>query len=312
MGSMRIVLGRLLQLVLVLLAVTLVVFVLTQVAPGDAARLRLGPRASAQAVQQLRHQLGLDRSLPHQYLAYVGRVLHGDFGTSIDGQSVSGVITQRIGATMWLLTGTVVLAVSAALALAWTAAWFRDRAVDHVIRLGVLLALFLPAFWVGFLLIRLVAIPTGWFPVADLGSGPSELLRSLVLPSVTGAIILTPILVRSLRSSLIDVLDSEYIAVARSLGVGGRTLIVRHVLRNALGPVLTLLALNVGYLFFGAVILEATFDIAGLGSALVEASARRDVYTVQGITLVFATGVVLANILGETAVSLLDPKTVSA
>ena len=311
MTAMRIVLGRLLQLVLVLLAVTLVVFVLTQIAPGDAARLRLGPRASAQAVSELRHQLGLDRSLPQQYLAYVGRVLHGDFGTSIDGQSVSSIIGQRIGDTLWLLLGTVILAVSAALVLAWTAAWFRDRPIDHVIRLGVLLALFLPAFWVGFLLIRLVAIPTGWFPVADLGSSPGELVRSLVLPSVTGAIILTPILVRSLRSSLIDVLDSEYIAVARSLGVGGRTLIVRHVLRNALGPALTLLALNVGYLFFGVVILEATFNISGLGSALVQASAQRDVYTVQGITLLFATGVVLANILGETAVSLLDPRTAS-
>ncbi|MFE6486839.1 ABC transporter permease [Streptomyces sp. NPDC057757] len=312
MTATRIVFTRLLQLVLVLLAVTLVVFVLTQIAPGDAARLRLGPRASADAVSQLRHQLGLDQSLPHQYLAYVNRVLHGDFGTSIDGQSVAGVIGQRIGHTLWLLLGTLVLAVSAALVLAGVAAWFRDRPVDHVIRLGVLLALFLPAFWVGFLLIRLVAIPTGWFPVAGLGSSTGDLLRSLVLPSVTGAIILTPILVRSLRSSLIDVLDSEYIAVARSLGVGGPTLIVRHVLRNALGPVLTLLALNVGYLFFGVVILEATFDISGLGSALVQASAQRDVYTVQGITLVFATGVVLANIFGETVVSLLDPRTVSA
>ncbi len=312
MVAMRVLLGRLLQLLLVLLAVTLVVFVLTQIAPGDAARLRLGPRASPEAVSELRHQLGLDRSLPQQYLAYVNRVLHGDFGTSIDGQRVSSIIGQRISDTLWLLLGTLMLAVPAALVLAWTAAWFRDRSVDHVIRLGVLLALFLPAFWVGFLLIRLVAIPTAWFPVADLGSSPGDLIRSLVLPSVTGAIILTPILVRSLRSSLIDVLDSEYIAVARSLGVGGSTLIVRHVLRNALGPVLTLLALNVGYLFFGVVILEATFNISGLGSALVEASAKRDVYTVQGITLLFATGVVLANTLGETLVSLLDPRTVSA
>ncbi|MFF3934546.1 ABC transporter permease [Streptomyces phaeofaciens] len=311
MGAIRVLLGRLSQLVLVLLAVTLVVFVLTQIAPGDAARLRLGPRASPEAVNELRHQLGLDRSLPQQYLAYINRLLHGDFGTSIDGQQVSSIIGQRISATLWLLLGTLALAVPAALVLAWTAAWFRDRSLDHAIRLGVLLALFLPAFWVGFLLIRLVAIPTGWFPVADLGTSPADLLRSLVLPSVTGAIILTPILVRSLRSSLIDVLDSEYIAVARSLGVGGSTLIVRHVLRNALGPVLTLLALNVGYLFFGVVILEATFNISGLGSALVQASALRDVYTVQGITLLFATGVVLANILGETAVSLLDPRTAS-
>ncbi|WP_406293172.1 ABC transporter permease [Embleya sp. NBC_00888] len=312
MAAIRILLARLLQLILVLLAVTLVVFVLTQIAPGDAARLRLGPRASDEAVSELRHQLGLDRSLPHQYLDYLNRVLHGDFGTSIDGRRVGDIIGEGIGDTLWLLLGTLVLAMSAALVLAWTAAWFRDRFIDHAIRLGILLALFLPAFWVGFLLIRLIAIPTGWFPVSGLGSDPAELVRSLVLPSVTGAIILAPVLVRSLRSSLIDVLDSEYIAVARSLGVEGSALIVRHVLRNALGPVLTLLALNVGYLFFGVVILEATFDIPGLGSALVDASAKRDVYVVQGITLVFATGVVLANVLGETVVSLLDPRTVSA
>ncbi|MYS80344.1 ABC transporter permease [Embleya scabrispora] len=312
MTATRILFARLLQLVLVLLSVTLVVFVLTQIAPGDAARLRLGPRASDEAVRELRHQLGLDRSLPQQYLDYLNRVLHGDFGTSIDGRRVGDIIGQGIGDTLWLLLGTLVLAMSAALVLASTAAWFRDRFIDHAIRLGILLALFLPAFWVGFLLIRLIAIPTGWFPVSGLGSGPAELVRSLVLPSVTGAIILAPVLVRSLRSSLVDVLDSEYVAVARSLGVGGSALIVRHVLRNALGPVLTLLALNVGYLFFGVVILEATFDIPGLGSALVDASAKRDVYVVQGITLVFATGVVVANVLGETVVSLLDPRTVSA
>ncbi|GCD96050.1 ABC transporter permease [Embleya hyalina] len=312
MTATRILLARVFQLVLVLLSVTLVVFVLTQIAPGDAARLRLGPRASDEAVSELRHQLGLDRSLPQQYLDYLNRVLHGDFGTSIDGRSVGEIIGQGIGNTVWLLLGTLVLAVSAALVLAWTAAWFRDRFIDHAIRLGILLALFLPAFWVGFLLIRLIAIPTGWFPVSGLGSGPTEMFRSLILPSVTGAIVLAPVLVRSLRSSLIDVLDSEYVAVARSLGVGGSALIVRHVLRNALGPVLTLLALNIGYLFFGVVILEATFDIPGLGSALVEASAKRDVYVVQGITLVFATGVVVANVIGETVVSLLDPRTVSA
>lgn len=306
----RLLVGRLAQLVLVLLAVTLVVFVLTQIAPGDAARLRLGPRASPAAVTALRHQLGLDHSLPRQYVDYVSRVVHGDFGESVDGQSVSSIISGRIVDTVWLLLGTLLLSVVSALTLAWLAAWYRDRVVDHAVRLAILLALFLPAFWVGFLLIRLIAIPTGWFPVAGLGSAPPQLLRSLVLPSITGAVALTPVLVRSLRSSLVDVLDSEYVSVARSLGVGGGSLIVRHVMRNALGPVLTLLALNIGYLFFGVVILEATFDVPGLGSALVDASARRDVYVVQGITLMFAAGVVLANFAGEILVSLLDPRTV--
>ncbi|WP_033289813.1 ABC transporter permease [Amycolatopsis jejuensis] len=298
------------QLVVVVLAVTLVVFVLTQVAPGDAARLRLGPRASEEAVQALRHQLGLDRSLPVQYLDYLARMVRGDLGVSVDGRQVTAIIGQRIADTAWLMLGTLLLSVVGTLLLAWATAWFRDRVADHVLRLAMLLALFLPSFWVGFLLIRLLAIQTRWFPVAGLGSTPGELVRSLVLPSVTGAIALTPVLVRSLRSSLIEVLDSDYVAVAVSLGIRGPRLMLRHVLRNALGPVITLLALNVGYLFFGVVVLEATFGVPGLGSALVMASQKQDVYVVQGITLLFAVGVVVANFLGETAVQVLDPRTV--
>lgn len=296
------------QLLVVLLAVTLMVFILTQVAPGDAARLRLGPRASQEAVDELRHQLGLDQSLLAQYFSYLLRVLRGDLGVSIDGQQVTSIVAQRFADTAWLVTGTVVASVLSALALAWLAAMYRDRILDHTLRLGMLLVLFLPSFWVGFLLIRFVAMPTGWFPVAGLGDNPQELFRALILPSITGAIALAPVLVRSLRSSLVDVLDSEYVAVARSLGISGPTLALRHVMRNALGPVITLLALNVGYLMFGVVVLEATFDIPGLGSALVLASAKQDVYVVQGVTLVFAIGVVIATFVGESAVALLDPK----
>lgn len=308
MRYVRLTASRVGQLVLVLLAVTLAVFVLTQVAPGDAARLRLGPRASAAAVASLRHQLGLDRPLVLQYVDYVARVLRGDLGTSVDGQPVTDIIRQGIVPTLLLLVSVLVLAVLLAVGLAWVAAVRRDTGFDHGLRLVLLLGLFLPSFWVGFLLLRFVAIPTGVFPVAGLGTGPTSLLLSLVLPAVTGAIALTPVLARSLRSSLVDVLDSEYVSVARSLGIRGRSFFTQHVLRNAAGPVVTLLALNVGYLFFGVVILEATFNIPGLGSSLVKASSTQDVYVVQGITLVFAVGVVVANFAGELASGVLDPR----
>ncbi|GAA1809454.1 ABC transporter permease [Agromyces neolithicus] len=296
------------QLIVVLLAVTLAVFVLTQVAPGDAARLRLGPRASEESVEALRQELGLDRSLPEQYLEYLGRLLRGDLGTSVNGRPVTEIIAQGIGPTFWLLAGTLVVSVVSAIGIAWVAAMKRDGGFDHGLRLVLLLSLFLPTFWVGFLLLRFIAIPTGWFPVGGLGDSPGELFASLVLPSIAGAIALTPILARSLRSSLIDVLDSEYVAVARSLGIRGRTLFVDHVIRNAAGPVVTLLALNTAYLFFGVVILEWTFDIGGLGSALITASTTQDVYVVQGITLLFAVGVVVANLAGELLSDALDPR----
>jgi len=296
------------QLILVLLAVTLAVFVLTQVAPGDAARLRLGPRASQEAVDALGHELGLDRSLPVQYFDYLGRVLHGDFGQSVDGRQVGDIIGQGIGATMLLMISVLIVSIAAAAVFAWIAASRRDTTFDHGLRLTLLLSLFLPTFWVGFLLLRFVAMPTGWFPVSGLGTTPETLPISLVLPAITGAIALTPVLARSLRSSLVDVFDSEYVSVARSLGIKGWPFYLHHVMRNAAGPVVTLLALNIGYLFFGVVILEATFNITGLGSALVKASATQDVYVVQGITLVFAVGVVVANLAGDALSSALNPR----
>lgn len=309
---LRLALNKLVQLVIVLLAVTLAVFILTQVVPGDVARLRLGPRASDEDVAALRAKLGLDEPLIVQYLRYLWGLLHGDLGVSVDGRPVTEIIAQGIVATLVLVVSVLVISVFAAVLIAWLTAAKRDSFIDHGFRLVLLIGLFLPAFWVGFLLLRFVAIPTGWFPVAGLGDSPSELIVSLVLPAITGAILLTPILARSLRSSLIDVFGSEYVAVARSLGVSGFTLFRKHILRNASGPVITLLALNIGYLLFGVVILEATFNIIGLGSVLVGASIMQDVYVVQGITLAFAVVVVLSSFAGEVVADVIDPRRVNA
>lgn len=300
--------GWLAQFAFSILTLVLIVFVLTQVAPGDAARLRLGPRASQEEVDVLRKQLGLDQNILVQFGSYVGRLARADLGTSINGEPVSEVIRQRIDKTLWLLAGTSVLSLALSFPLAWLSAYYRDRTVDHAIRFGILVALFMPVFWIGFLLIRFLALPTGWFPVAGLGSSPMELLRSLVLPCLTGAIAMAPILVRSLRSSLIEVISADYVTVARSLGIRGKALLFRHILRNALGPTIALFSLNVGYLFFGIVILETTFAIHGLGSQLVTASIKKDVNVVQAITIIFAAGVVLANSCGDLVVHWLDPR----
>lgn len=300
--------GWLAQFTFSILVLVLIVFVLTQVAPGDAARLRLGPRASQEEVDVLRKQLGLDQNILVQFGSYVGRLARADLGTSINGEPVSDVIRQRIDKTLWLLAGTSVLSLALSFPLAWLSAYYRDRTIDHVIRFAVLVALFMPVFWIGFLLIRFLALPTGWFPVAGLGSSPMELLRSLVLPCLTGAIAMAPILVRSLRSSLIEVISADHVTVARSLGIRGSALLFRHILRNALGPTIALFSLNVGYLFFGIVILETTFAIHGLGSQLVTASIKKDVNVVQAITIIFAAGVVLANSCGDLVVRWLDPR----
>jgi peptide/nickel transport system permease protein len=304
----RVLVERLGQLVLVLLAVSLAVFLVTQVAPGDAARLRLGPRASDETVQTLRKELGVDRSVVVQYVDYLGRVVRGDLGHTINGTAVASIIKQRAPDTALLLFGSLVGTVLLAVPTAILAAWRRDRPIDHGIRILTLIALFLPSFWLGFVLIRGVAIPTGWFPVSGLGEDAGDKTRSLVLPSFTIACASAPVLVRSLRSSLVEVLGAEYVALARSLGVGRLRLALLHVLRNAAAPTITLLAFQLGFLLFGVVVVEYTFDIPGLGSALVEGAAKRDVFLVQGITLVFALGVVVASLVGDLLVAAIDPR----
>jgi peptide/nickel transport system permease protein len=172
--------------------------------------------------------------------------------------------------------------------------------------------LFLPTFWVGFLLIRFVAIPTGWFPVSGFGSSFGAHLRSVALPGLALALALAPVLARSLRSSLVEVLDADYVAAARAMGVRGLRLMRLYVLRNALAPSVSLLAVQLGFLLFGVVVLEYTFNIYGLGSALVTAAGERDLPVLQGITLLFAVAVVLVNLLAEVISSTLDPRLRSA
>jgi peptide/nickel transport system permease protein len=168
--------------------------------------------------------------------------------------------------------------------------------------------LYLPTFWVGFVLIRLVALPTGWFPVSGFGDTFFEHVRAVTLPGLTLALALTAVLARSIRSSVIDVLEADYVAVARTLGVSRARLIRRHVLRNSLIPTVNILATQVGFLLFGVVLIEFTFDIQGLGTALVDAASRKDIGVVQGITLVFALAVVMINLAADVAVAALDPR----
>ena len=168
--------------------------------------------------------------------------------------------------------------------------------------------LYLPTFWVGFVLIRVVALPTGWFPVSGFGDSLWDHVRAVTLPGLTLALALTAVLARSIRSSVIDVLEADYVAVARTLGVRGARLIRRHVLRNSVIPTVNILATQVGFLLFGVVLVEFTFDIQGLGTALVDAASRKDIGVVQGITLVFALAVVTINLAADVAIAALDPR----
>jgi peptide/nickel transport system permease protein len=301
--------GRLLQCLPLLLAVTFLVFLISKVTPGDPARTILGPKATAAQVSALSHQLGYDRSPVMQYLSFLDRLLHGNLGTSArTGEPVTGVLRDNVVPTVWLVAATMLVTIVVAIPIAWAAATHRDGWLDHLLRTASVVALFLPTFWIGLILIRFVALPTGWFPVSGFGQSAADHLRSVILPGVTLALGLAPVVARSLRTSMIDVLESEYVVAARSVGVRGGRLLRWYVVRNALSPAISLLAVQIGFLLFGVVVLEVTFDIPGLGSELVTAAVGKDLLVTQGITLVFAVTVVAVNLLADIVQVALDPR----
>jgi peptide/nickel transport system permease protein len=209
---------------------------------------------------------------------------------------------------MWLVLATVLLTGLMAIPLAWFAATHRDGWLDHTLRTSSIFVLYLPTFWVGLILIRFVALPTGWFPVAGFGSNPLEHLRSVILPAFALSLALAPVVARSLRTSMVDVLESEYVMAARAAGVSGTRLFRWYVMRNSMSPAVSLLAVQIGFLLFGVVVLEVTFDINGLGSQLVTAALGKDLLVIQGVTLVFALAVVMVNICADLALVAIDPR----
>lgn len=309
MGRFRFVFGRLLQAIPVLFIVLFLVFVLLHISPGDPARTLLGVRATEESVQEVRRELGLDRPLVVQYATYVTNVSKGDLGTStVSRQPVRKILGERLPVTLWLLAGGAIVATSFALLLAGLAARNPNTLIDHAVRAISTIGLGMPVFWVGLMLILLVALPTGWFPVGGFSGDLTSRLRSMVLPSLTLGFALAPVQIRALRSSLTQVYDSDYTMSARSLGVSESRLLWRHLLRNAALPAITVLAVQMGSLLFGAVVVEATFALPGLGQGLVQAVSRRDFPIVQGVTLISAVLVLGAHLVADIAYAALDPR----
>jgi peptide/nickel transport system permease protein len=309
MGRFGFVLRRLMETVPLLLAILFAVFLLLKVSPGDPARMVAGIRASEEQVEEIREQMGLNESVPVQFGRYLKRLAGGDLGDSNkSGVPVTTIIADRLPVTLWLLVTGSILAVAIAVALSVAAARRPDGIVDQVVRAFSLFALTMPAFWLGILLLVIIAIPTGWFPVGGWADDFTGRLQAIALPAVTLALAIAPILIRSLRSSMIGVLQSEYVRAARSVGVRGLRLTRRFVLRNAVVPSVALLAVQIGYMLFGAVIVETTFALPGLGQAMVEGASNRDFNVVQGLTLVFSLGVVGVNLLGDVVLTALDPR----
>jgi peptide/nickel transport system permease protein len=278
--------------------------------PGDPARTMLGVHATPQGVAQLHKQWGLDKPLWEQYTSYLGKLLHGDLGTSLFYElDVRTLIMDRLGPTLWLLLFATLLAVLIAVPLATLAATKKDAVRDQVIRFVPMFGLGMPPFWVGIIFLLVFSLNLGrLFPVGGYGHGFTGHIHSMFLPGLTIAVSIAPILIRSLRASLLDVLESDYITTARAKGIPERRVLLRHAVRNGVISMVTVLGLNVAYLVGGTLVVEKVYALPGIGSLMIDSIFQRDFTVVQAITLVFAILVVIVNLVTDIIHSLLDPR----
>jgi len=309
MGRMSFVFQRLALLVPTAIGVTIITFFMVHLIPGDPAVTVLGQHANPSTVALLHHQWGLDKPLAEQYWLFIDRLVHGDLGQSLYYTvPVWGLITSRLPATLWLLCYAAVIAIVISVPLAVLAASRKDAVRDHVVRVVPLLGLGLPAFWFGLILQTWLGTKLRLFPVTGYGQGFIGHVHTMFLPSLTVAIALCPVLIRSLRASMLNVLGADFITTARAKGVPAPRLLVRHVLRNAVIPAVTVLGINIGYLIGGTLIVEQVFAVPGIGSLMISGILQRDFSVVQGVALVFGVLVVLVNLLTDVAYAALDPR----
>ena len=308
----RYVLRRVAAFAATLLFVSVLVFAVVRILPGDPAMLILGIESSPETVARLRHSMGLDRPLVVQYVDWLGRAVRGDLGISIQYDvPVGRLIVSRLPVTLPLMLMAAVFMLSAAVPLGLYAATRHRRAGDYAAMIVSQLGIAVPSFWSGLLLILFFSVHLGWVRAGGFEGWASGLwpgLRSLLLPAVALGFFQAAVLVRATRSAVLDVLREDYVRTARAKGVGERTVIGKHTLRNALIPIVTVAGIQLGQLVAGSIVLESVFALPGLGRLALGAISARDLPVVQGVTLFVASSIVLINFAVDVAYGFLDPR----
>ncbi len=300
---------RLAHMVPVLVVITLFTFFLVRLVPGDPIAAMLGPRASPERRQALEQAYKLDRPIWEQYLAFVGGVGRGDLGDSLwKKEPVLDVVRQRLAPTLLLTLYAMVLTVILTVPLATWAALNRGRWPDQLVRVFVLVSLAMPAYWVGMMLLQYFAVKRRIFPVSGWGEGTVGHLEALFLPALSLALAIASLTVRSLRTSILETVDADYVRTARAKGLTTRRIFVWHVLRNSALSTVTILGINLAYLIGGTTIIETIFAIPGLGQLIVTAIFQRDYPVIQGVTLTIGIIVILINLATDLSYALLDPR----
>ncbi len=309
MHRYRFVLFRPLQFLPVLFGISVITFVLVRLIPGDPARMLLGTRATASALERIRAQYGLDEPIWVQYLYFLKNLSAGEMGRSIVFKTdVLKLIATRIEPTLVLVAGSVLLAILIAVPMATIASRQRGRMPDQAVRVVSTLGLGTPPFWLALMLMIVFSVKLDLFPVSGYGRTLSEKAAHMVLPCLTIALSLSAVLTRSLRASLIAQITSDQATAARARGLSEGAVFWRHVMPNAIVPTLNLLAVNIGWLIGGTVIVESVFAIPGMGQLLIRGIFSRDYMVVQGVAMCFAVATVLVNFLADILTVAADPR----
>ncbi|MBY3584964.1 ABC transporter permease [Rhizobium bangladeshense] len=309
MHRYKFVLTRPLQFLPVLFGISIITFILVRLIPGDPARNILGTRATPQALASIRAQYGLDQPMWLQYVYFLKNLADGEMGKSILYKiDVLKLIATRIEPTLALVAASVILSVLIAVPMAAIAARNAGRVPDHAVRIVSTFGIGFPPFWLGLMLIILFSVELGVLPVSGYGATIGDKLSHLVLPSLTVALSLSTVLTRSLRAAMIEALKSDVATAARARGMPEGIVFWRHVLPNSLVPTINLLAVNIGWLIGGTVVVESVFALPGMGQLLVRAIFSRDYMVVQGVAMVFACATVLINFIADIVTVAVDPR----
>lgn len=309
---LRFILARLGGTLAVLVLVAVMVFALTRLASGDPIALLLGDQATAEDIAQARVQYGLDQPLLTQFGYWIKEVAQGNLGQSIFLQRpVTQALAERAEPTFFLATFAVTIAALIGIPCGLIAAVWRGRLVDQVFSAIAMLGASVPSFWMGLILIQVFAVWLGWFPASgygDPGVPFIERLHHLVLPATVLGVLNSALIIRFTRASVLDILNEDYVRTARSKGLSERVVILKHVLRNALVPIVTVLGLTLALMIGGAVVTETVFNLPGVGNLVVRAVLRRDYPVIQGTLLVIAGIYVLINLVIDLIYMLVDPR----
>lgn len=300
---------RIIQIIPILIIVSILIFFMIRLIPGDPFTIRLGPMATPQMVEILIKKEGLDKPIFVQYIIFIRNLLRFDMGNSLLYQvPIFVLLKKRIVVTLFLTLFTLIFSVVISFPLGYLAGIKENKIQDQIIRTGALLALSAPQFWVGLMLMILFAVSINIFPVGGWGDTWPQHLRAIILPAFTQSLMTAALLARNLRNGVVDILKMDYVDFAKSKGLDDKVIKNRHIIRNAMVPYVTLIAMRAAYMLGGSIIIETVFALPGVGALMIQSIYGRDYTVIQGVVLIFALAVMTINILTDLTYAYLDPR----